>query len=111
MALLLLTTRVWVALPTVASPMRANTSESTVGSLAWLAEEPAGPICMSCAELVVPASNSSPPIRMPLASAVGRIVLPPLDTRVAIPGPSTTVSGSVTLIVPLIWCPPAAAGR
>jgi hypothetical protein len=62
-------------------------------------------------ELVVPASNSSPPIRMPLTSAADGIVLPPLDTGVAMPGPSTTVSGLVTLIVPLIWCPPAAAGR
>ena len=63
-----------MVLPTVAPPMRANTSESTVGSLAWLAEEPAGPNCTSCtAELVVPASNSSPPIRMPLISAVDRI--------------------------------------
>jgi hypothetical protein len=91
--------------------MRANTSDSTVGSLAWPAEEPAGSIRTSCAELGVPASNSSPPIRIPLTSAVDRIVLPPLDTSVAMPGPSTTVSGFVTLIVPLIWCPPAAARR
>src|ERR1700730_5706253 len=40
MTLLLLTTSVWVARPTVAPPMRAKTSDRTVGSAAWLALEP-----------------------------------------------------------------------
>ena len=60
---------------------------------------------------MVPASKSSPPMRMPLTSAVDRIVLPPLDTSVARPRPSTTVSGLVTLIVPLIWYTPGVNSR
>src|ERR1700761_5042742 len=109
--LALLTTRVWVALPTVAPPMRANTSDRTVGSLAWLVLEPAGPICTSSLELVVPASKMNPPMRMPLTSAVDRIVLPPLETRVARPRPSTTVSGLLTWMVPLIWYTPGVNSR
>src|ERR1700722_4848338 len=59
--LLLLTCSVSVALPTVAPPMLAKTSDRTVGSEAWLADEPDGPIWTRTELLVVPASKISPP--------------------------------------------------
>src|ERR1700730_1601776 len=59
--LLLLTTTVCVALPTVAPPIRAKTSDRTVGSEAWLALEPDGPIWTRTELLGVPASKISPP--------------------------------------------------
>src|SRR6202161_4578372 len=55
--LLLLTTSVWVALPTVAPPMRAKTSDRTVGSDAWLALDPDGAIWTRTELLVLPASK------------------------------------------------------
>jgi hypothetical protein len=63
----------------------------------------AGPIWTRTELLVVPASKMNPPMRMPLTSAVCRIVSPPFDTSVARPMPSTTVSGLLTSIVPLTW--------
>ena len=52
--LLLLTTRLAVALPAMSPPIRKNTSWIEVGSLAWLAEAPAWPIASNAAEFVVP---------------------------------------------------------
>src|SRR5580693_10778826 len=80
--LLLLTCNVCVAVPTAAPPMRAKTSDRTVGSDAWLALDPDGPIWTRTELFVVPASKINPPMRTPLTSAVCRIALPPFDTSV-----------------------------
>src|ERR1700758_3807306 len=64
--LLLLTCSVCVALPTVAPPILAKTSDRTVGSEAWLALDPDGPIWTRTELLVLPASKIRPPMRMPL---------------------------------------------
>ena len=74
--LLLLTTRLVVALPAVAPPMRKKTSCSVVGLAAWSAVEPDGPTVSSAAELVVPASNSRPLIRTPSTSATCMALTP-----------------------------------
>ena len=102
-ALLLLTTRLVVALPAPAPPIRKNTSWSVVGLAAWSAVEPVGPTCSSAGELVVPASNSRPASLTPSTSATFIAVTPLSGTSVAKPRPSTTVLARVTLIVWLRW--------
>ena len=96
--LLLLTTSVWVAWPTPAPPMRKNTSSSELGSAVWSADEPADDFSRT-GELVGPASNSRPPIFTPPTSATVIGTTPLFGFSVAMPMPSTTVSGRVTLIV------------
>ena len=101
--LLLLTTSDWVALPTAAPPIRKKHVVQHVGSAEWSAAEPAGPTCMRVVELVVPASISRPAIFTPSTSATLIAVTPLSGTRVAMPRPSTTVSGRVTFSVWLRW--------
>src|SRR5689334_17915413 len=95
-----------VALPTPAPPTRTNTSDSEVGSAAWLALDPVGPTWRSTGELVVPASNSRPASLTPSTSATVIAVTPLSGTSVARPRPSTTVSGRVTARVWLRWYTP-----
>src|SRR5256885_13785305 len=67
--LALLTTRLVVAEPGPAPPIRKNTSWIVVGLPAWLAFEPAGPTCTSTGELTVPASNRMPASLEPATAA------------------------------------------
>ena len=97
--LLLLTTRLLVALPATAPPTRKNTSCTVVGLPAWLTVEVPGPTCSSAALLVVPASNSRPAILTPSTSATVIGVTPPVGCSVGKPMPSTTVLARVMLIV------------
>src|ERR1044071_1705756 len=69
--LLLLITRLFVALPGPAPPMRKKTSWTDGGLDEWLAEAPPGPIVSSVLELTVPASKSRPAIFTPLRSPTG----------------------------------------
>src|ERR1700722_3387512 len=105
--LLALTTRLLVACPAMSPPIRKNVSWTEIGLLAWFADEPAGPICSSVLELVVPASNRRPSIRTPFTSATCMVSTPPTGMRVGMPMPSTTVLGVLTLMV---WLMLAAAG-
>ena len=98
-ALLLLTTRLVVALPAIRPPIRKNTSWIEVGLPAWLAAEPGGPTCSRIGELTVPASKSSPAIFTPSTSDTAIGTMPLTGSSVAYPMPSTTVSARVTLIV------------
>ncbi len=109
--LLLLTTRLWAALPTPAPPIRKNTSLSEVGFAAWFAVEPAGPTCIRTDELVVPASMSSPATLTPSTSATETAVTPLSGISVARPRPSTTVSGRVTRMVSERWKTPGVKSR
>ncbi len=77
--LLLLTTRLVVALPAPAPPMRKNTSwiDGRVGRVAAPTRRSGRPAA-ACCELVVPASNSRPAIFTPSTSATA-IALTPLS--------------------------------
>ena len=80
--LLLLTTRLVVALPAISPPIRKNTSWTVVGSAAWLAVEPLAPTVSRAAELTVPASNSRPLSRTPSTSATCMALTPLSGTKV-----------------------------
>lgn len=95
--------RLVVALPTPAPPMRKKTSCRELGSALWSAEEPLGPISISWAELVVPASISRPASWTPSTSATVIAVIPLSGMSVARPRPRTTVSGRVTFSVWERW--------
>ncbi len=95
----LFTTRLVVALPGVAPPMRKNTSCSEVGSAGSLLCACGVPTCSSTGELTVPASNSSPASLTPGTSATVIGTTPPTGTIVGKPRPSTTVPARLTLIV------------
>ena len=79
----LLICSVCVALPTVAPPMRANTSDRTVGSDAWLALEPGGPIWTRTG-LLVTSATSAPGYRG-VNRAGGRYVTQSVRRRAALP--------------------------
>jgi hypothetical protein len=80
-------------------PILKNVSWTEIGLAAWLADEPAGPICSSVLEVVVPASKIMPSIRTPSTSATCMVSTPPIGIRVGMPMPSTMVFGLLTLIV------------
>ncbi len=97
-----LTTRLWVALPTCSPPMRKNTSCTAVGLLALLRRgffvlpssvEILVPSWRSAGEFTVPASNMRPAMSMPGTSSVCMPITPLSGTIVARPMPSTTVFG------------------
>ncbi len=83
------TTRLLVALPDTAPPMRKYTSCTLTGSPAWLAEEPAVPTVSSALLFTVPASNSRPEIFTPLTSATVIAFTPLSGVSVGKPMPST----------------------
>lgn len=74
----LLTTRLVVALPAWAPPMRKKTSWMEMGLVACEADEPGGPTSMRMGELTLPASKSSPATLTPSTSAT-RIGTTPLS--------------------------------
>ncbi len=79
----LFTTRLVVARPAPAPPIRKNTSWIEIGLPACAAVDPFGPICSSTGELVVPASNSRPASLTPSTSATDIGVTPPSGISVA----------------------------
>ena len=99
----LFTTKLVVALPGVAPPMRKNTSLSVAGSAGSLLWAFGVPTWSSTGELTGPASNISPASFTPGTSATDIAVFPLLGTSVGKPRPRTTVSARLTLIVLFSW--------
>src|SRR5262245_13915467 len=107
--LLLSTTRLVVALPACGPPIRKKTSCSAPGSAAvgcglprpWSPSAAALslPNWRRAGDVVGPASKISPATSTPLTSATRIGTTPFSAVSVAIPSPSTTVSGRFTLIV------------
>ena len=97
MTLSLFTTRLVVALPGVAPPMRKNTSLSVVGSAGSLLCAFGVPTSSSTGEFIGPASNISPASLTPGTSATVIATSPLVGTSVGKPRPSTTVSGALDL--------------
>src|SRR5215467_15753544 len=82
-----------------------------IGSLAWLAVDPAVPTVSSAAEFVVPASNSRPLTRTPLTSAICMVFTPFCGISVGNPMPRIVVSAWVTLSVWLMLYTPGVKNR
>jgi hypothetical protein len=112
MTLLLLTTRLVVAFPGVAPPMRKNTSLNVEGSDASLSLRARPlPTWRRTGELTGPASKRTPEIMIPFARAVVMAALPLVGTSVGKPRPSTTVSGRVTSMLWSRWYTPGVRRR
>jgi hypothetical protein len=95
----LFTTRLVVALPGVAPPMRKKTSCSDVGSAGSPLCAFFGPTSTSTREFFGPASKRSPASFTPGTSPTFRVGLPFVGTSVGNPSPSTTVSACLTFSV------------
>ena len=106
-ALSAFTTRLVVARPGSAPPMRKNTSERSVGSFAsWVPPAFLPPICTRTDEFTGPASTMRPDTLIPGTLEVSSAALPFVGISVANPSPSTTVFGLTTLIGCGSWYTP-----